>query len=160
MGTESIDGVYKARSLATSMRWGSSGTGNDQGAIDVSLPSLGLTGTVILPLTEKSAPFTFDRLKALGWDGKTFDSDGFPTIKEDRDVFVMLRTETYDGKTQLRFELFSGRVEIQTFKPEERKAAGGVIQKMLQKAESAPRTRAPRANAAQGRGMPDDDRFD
>ncbi len=102
-------GTYKARGVEGSVEYGHSSTGNEQCSLLLAFstpPLEGRTLTTFLSFADKSMPYTLDRFVALGWTRGT-DDPKFPGISKN-EVDVEIRYETYNGREQMRVEIWTG----------------------------------------------------
>jgi len=66
--------------------------------------------TTYLIFSPDAAPYSFARLRALGWTGKDIESiakDGVPGIDKN-EVDVKIWSDTYQGKPQTKCEIMTG----------------------------------------------------
>lgn len=113
MGEQKIAaGTYRGRGIAGSEQYGSTSNGNDQIVIDIDLPDIGEQVSTFLVFSEKSAPYSIQRLRALGWQGTDLARlDGIDA----NEVDVEIRYEMYQGQEKMKVEIRTGggRVQIQ-----------------------------------------------
>lgn len=98
-------GTYKARGIEGSVQKGTSTNGTEQLAIDLNVPSLGRSVTTFLYFSDAALPYALDRLRALGWEGG--EDPKFPGISKN-EVDVQIRYETFEGKEQMKVEIWTG----------------------------------------------------
>lgn len=105
-------GRYDGKAIKGSGQWGVSGQNNTpQIGVDVTIKVAEgqyETGTVFLSFSAAAAPYSFQRLEALGWKGKgaadLHNLDGIDTNV----VPISINEEVYDGKTRLKWEIATG----------------------------------------------------
>ena len=98
-------GTYKGRGIEGSAQKGTSKEGTEQIAIDLTIPALGRSLTTFLYFSDAAMPYALDRLRALGWEGG--DDPKFPGISKN-EVDIQVRYETYQGKEQMKVEIWTG----------------------------------------------------
>lgn len=93
-------------------RSGQSGQGSEQIALDVNIPELERNFTTFLSFSDKAAPYSIERLRALGWTGDDIsDLRGI----DQNDVDVQIKYEMFEGKEQMRVQIATGgggRIEL------------------------------------------------
>ena len=103
------EGYYDAMAVEGSEVYGESEGGNEQVAIELRLIDLNRTVISILNFSDKAAPYSLERLKALGWEG----GDSLVGIGKNK---VQVRAkreywndrETGEAKTAMKYEIQSG----------------------------------------------------
>lgn len=149
-------GIYKGRAIGGSEQYGETSNGNDQIALDLTIPALNRTLTTFLVFSENSMAYSVDRLRACGWKGE--DVNKLVGI-EDNEVDVRISYQQHNGKEQMRVEIMTngGSVKLDQPMDEKRKRQFGSKVAQFLKAGSprpAPKPKGPRDNS-----MPDDERF-
>jgi hypothetical protein len=113
-------GIYKGKGVLpdggkdTTPKFGDANTGTLQLYVDLELRgkdgSFAGRATTFLTFTDKAAVFSIERLRALGWQGtKVEDLKSLAGIDKN-EVEVEVRNEVYNGKTQMKVEIVTGRV--------------------------------------------------
>jgi hypothetical protein len=100
-------GTYKAKAVKGSEQYGESSNENKtlQIGIDMQIPALERSLTTFLYFSQAAAPYSFERLRALGWKGNDImDLTGI----EENEVEVSVRIEEYNGKPQIRCDIITG----------------------------------------------------
>jgi len=69
------------------------------------VPALEVDVTVVLYFSESAAPYSTERLRATGWEGKSLDD--FTGIGR-KPVTLLCKQEPYEGKITTKWEIFSG----------------------------------------------------
>ena len=138
-------GTYKARGVEGSVQWGTTKNGTDQMVVDLDLVDIGERVSCFLYFTEKSAPHSVKRLRALGWTGDDLsDVRGIDAA----DVDVSVSYEEYNGKQQMKVEIVTGStVTVQD--PMSAGAKKSFAQRYANLVKSTPA-----AQAAKGNGVP------
>ena len=110
-------GRCKVKAIMGSQQYGLAGDKETpQIAIDVTSKDWGgASMTTFLFFTAAAAKFSFDRLWALGWKGKTAADLGNMTGIDTNEVDFEVRDEPYEGKSRLKGEILMGpgRVTIE-----------------------------------------------
>jgi|SRR5579859_2147207 len=100
-------GAYRGKGIAGSDQTGHTSKGTEQLAVDLQLLDLGRRVTTFLSFSEAAAPFSIERLQAMGWTG---ENDGQHLVGIDRnEVTVILKYEEYQGKLQMRVDILTTR---------------------------------------------------
>lgn len=95
-------GVYKGRAIAGTEQYGTTSNGNDQIVLDLELPDIGEKVSCFLVFSDKSAPYSVERLRALGWRGDDLSRlDGIDA----NEVDVEVRYEEYKGERKMKVEI-------------------------------------------------------
>jgi hypothetical protein len=102
-------GTYRAHGVEGSAQTGMTKNGNEQVAINLDLVDLGRNVTTFLPFTDAAAPYSIERLHALGWKGG--EDPSFPGISEN-EVQVQIKYETYQGKEQMKVDIVTGNGRV------------------------------------------------
>ena len=97
-------GKYKARGIEGSVQIGRTSTGTEQIGIDMELET-GDTVTTVLYFSDKAAPYSLERLKALGCT--SLDDPAFPGISTN-EVEAIVKHEEYQGKMNMKVEILTG----------------------------------------------------
>jgi len=99
-------GRFKARGIKGSEQFGEAGENKTlQIAVDLDIPELGRSVTTFLFMSPAAAPYSVERLRALGWKGENItDLSGIDA----NEVEVEVRSEMYQGKQQWRVEILTG----------------------------------------------------
>jgi len=107
------EGVYKGRGIEGSAQQGVTSNGTEQVALDIEIPALGRAVTTFLYFSDNAAPYSLERLRALGWEGG--DDPSFPGISKN-EVDVSIKYENYQGEDKLKVEIVTGggRVVLKT----------------------------------------------
>jgi hypothetical protein len=107
-------GRFKGRGIKGSEQYGEAGANKTlQIAVDLNIPELGRSCTTFLYLSAAAAPYSIERLRALGWKGTDIRNlEGIDT----NEVDVEVRSEMYENKQQWRVEILTGpgRVVLQS----------------------------------------------
>ena len=99
-------GRFKGKAIPQSIQYGEAGESKTlQIAVDLTIPELERTCTTFLYFSQAAAPYSFERLRALGWKGD--DIRNLAGI-DANEVDVEVRNESYQGKTQWRVEILTG----------------------------------------------------
>jgi len=140
-------GIYKGRGIAGSEQYGHTSKGNPQIAIDLATNAGRLT--TFLYFSDEAAPFSIERLRALGWEGDDLSS----LVGIDRhEVDVSVKYDVYQGKQQMKVEILSGgRFVMQQQMDDQAKRQFGASFKAL---ASSMRVGAPRPAAPSGQRPP------
>lgn len=104
-------GIYSARGIAGSEQYGTTSNGNDQIVVDLTLLAdadgreVGEQVSVFLVFSDKAAPFSIERLRALGWTGTDLSQlDGI----DRQEVQVQVKYEEYRGEQKMKVEILTG----------------------------------------------------
>jgi hypothetical protein len=100
------NGIFKGRAL-TDVQFGETTNGHPQLAIVMRMLAENQTqdATTFLIFSPESAPYSFDRLRALGWEGN--DLTNLKGIDKN-EVDVRVWTDDYQGKPQVKCEIIGG----------------------------------------------------
>lgn len=97
-------GVYRGKAVAGSEQYGQTTNGNDQIVLDLQLET-GDTVSTFLVFSEKAAPWSMKRLRALGWQGNNLaDLTGIDSSEVD----VEVRYEEYQGEMKMKVQIVAG----------------------------------------------------
>ncbi len=97
-------GVYRGKAVAGSEQYGATSNGNDQIVIDLTLDT-GDTVSTFLVFSEKAAPWSMKRLRALGWSGTDLtDLTGI----DSNEVDVEVKYEEYNGDMKMKVQIVTG----------------------------------------------------
>jgi hypothetical protein len=100
-----LEGNYRARGVAGSEQFGTTKNGADQVVIDLELLDVGQTVSTFLYFSEKAAPHSIKRLRALGWTGTDLsDLAGIDA----QEVEVRVYWETFNEKESMKVEIVTG----------------------------------------------------
>lgn len=100
-------GIFKGRAIKDTIQYGESQGGHPQIAVvmrmrvDDSAQEL----TTFLIFSPESAPYSFDRLRAMGWEGN--DLSNLAGIDKN-EVDVRVFAEEYQGKAQVKCKIMGG----------------------------------------------------
>lgn len=102
-------GRYKARAVKGSEQYLLEDGKAARISILLDVPSLGKKVTVFLPITQQAYPFSFDKLRTLGWDGKSAsDLESLETIDKN-EVEVDIRYKSYQGKQHMNVDIVANK---------------------------------------------------
>lgn len=105
MSTQRIlPGNYRGRAVPGSEQYGTTTNGNDQIVIDLSLET-GEKVSTFLVFSDKSAPFSIERLRALGWKGN--DLSNLEGVG-DNDADIEIKYEIYNGQEKMKVQVLTG----------------------------------------------------
>ena len=142
-------GTYKARGVEGSVQKGTSKSGTEQIALNLDIPSLGRQVTTFLYFSDNAIQYALDRLAALGWDGTPGKYNGISK----NEVDVQIRYEMYDGKEQMKADIYTGGGQVVLKAPmqgQEERAFDDRIAKAFKQRSAEPST-ADAAPAASGK---------
>lgn len=148
------EGMYEAIAVGEdepNVQFGESNNGNEQVAIEMNLLDLNRTCFVIMSFSTKAAPYSLERLRAMGWDGGD-TMKGITTNK----VTVRAKRDYYEDehgnqKSSMKFEIMTGqRFSFQ--KPMDDQQKRGFFAKLKQLAEQGPAPRAASGGSGAGGG--------
>lgn len=97
-------GIYRGRGVAGSEQYGVTNNGTDQIAIDMDLDG-GHRVTTFLYFSDKSAKYSIQRLRALGWQGS--DLTNLSGI-DANDVDVEIKYEEFQGEMKMKVNIVAG----------------------------------------------------
>jgi hypothetical protein len=101
-------GRHKAKGILGSQQYGLAGYNETpQIAIDLEFPD-GSSMTTFLFFSAGAAPYSFQRLTALGWKGKGPQDLANLAGIDQKEVDVEVREEEFEGKTRLKAEILTG----------------------------------------------------
>jgi len=130
-------GRYKARAVRGSEQYGEAGdNATPQIAIDMQVPSLNRTLTTFLFFSSAAAPYSYERLRALGWE----DSQGLENLAaiDRNEVEVNVTTETYQGKLQVRCDIATGNGKVTLQKTVDKKSFAARVKAITGSGGAAP----------------------
>lgn len=113
------DGIYKGKGVEGGVQWGEKDNGNLELILDLMLETDDgpVKGQTFLYMTESAAPYSIERLKALGWKGESYaDLHSLAGIG-DKIVDVQKFSQVYEGKPQHKLQIVSGGGRFETKKP-------------------------------------------
>ena len=113
-------GIYKGHAVEGSEQYGESKNGNPELLIDMMLTDLG-NRVVTTPLyfSPESAPYSIERLRALGWE--TNDLQNLKGIGKN-EVGIEIKYDLYEGSWKMKVQIQSGAGKFTTSKPTEKAA--------------------------------------
>jgi hypothetical protein len=146
-------GTYRGHAIEGTEQYGTTSNGNDQIVIDLMLTDISEKVSAFLVFSDKSAPYSMERLRALGWQGN--DLSNLTGIHRNV-VDVEVKYEMYQGKENMKVEIRTGGVALKDKLDDKGKRAFAARYAHLAKATAtvasapAPATRnnAPAANEA------------
>lgn len=97
------NGIYRAKGIAGSEQLGKTKNGHDQVVIDMHFLDIDKRASTFLIFSDDAAPYSLERLKALGWGG----GDDFVGIDKN-EVQVEVKNTVWDGKPQMKIEILTG----------------------------------------------------
>jgi hypothetical protein len=115
-------GTFKGRAVKGTEQYGDTKNGYPQIALTMRMAIDGGTqdGVTFLIFSPESAPYSFERLRALGWKGSDLSQELVGIDANEVDVNV--RSEEYNGKTQYKVDIVSGGGTVKLDKPISREA--------------------------------------
>lgn len=115
-------GTFKGRVVKGTEQYGETRNGYPQIAVTMRMAIDGGTQDAVtfLIFSPDSAPYSFERLRALGWKGNDLSQDLVGIDANEVDVNV--RAEEYNGKTQYRCDIVAGGGTVKLDKPISREA--------------------------------------
>lgn len=144
-----LEGNYRARGVAGSEQYGTTKNGADQVVIDLELLDVGQTVSTFLHFSERAAPHSMKRLRALGWKGTDLsDLAGIDT----QEVDVRIAWEVFNEKETMKVEIVTGGTVV--LSEQARHDARGVKSFAQRFAKLAAATPAGDAPKAAGNGIP------
>lgn len=97
-------GIHRAKAVAGSEQYGETSNHHDQIVIDLAFVD-GYRASTFLVFSEAAAPYSMQRLRALGWTGTNLaDLTGIDT----NEVDVEVRYEMYQGEEKMKVQIVSG----------------------------------------------------
>lgn len=106
MSTQRIPaGTYKGFGISGTEQHGQTSNGNDQIVIDLMLPDIGEKVSTFLVFSEKSAKYSIERLRALGWSGNDLANLAGIDTKQ---VDVEVKYEMYQGQEKMKVQILTG----------------------------------------------------
>ncbi len=98
-------GSYRGKAIAGSEQYGQTSNGNDQVVLDLELIDIGEKVSTFLVFSDKSAPYSVERLRALGWRGNDLsDLSGI----DENEVDVGVAYEDYQGEQKMKVQILTG----------------------------------------------------
>jgi hypothetical protein len=106
MSTQRIQaGSYRGKAIAGSEQYGQTSNGNDQVVLDLELIDIGEKVSTFLVFSDKSASYSIERLRALGWRGNDLsDLSGI----DENEVDVGVAYEDYQGEQKMKVQILTG----------------------------------------------------
>lgn len=106
MSAHRIDpGTHRGRGIAGTEQYGTTTNGNDQIVLDLDLFDIGEKVSTFLVFSDKSAPYSIERLRALGWSGNDLaDLKGIDA----NEVSVEVKYEMYNGEEKMKVQILTG----------------------------------------------------
>lgn len=98
-------GNYRGKAVAGSEQYGETSNNNDQIVIDLDLTDIGERVSTFLVFSEKAAPYSMKRLRALGWEGT--DLTNLQGI-DSKEVDVEVKYEEYQGEMKMKVQIVAG----------------------------------------------------
>lgn len=98
-------GTYKGRAIAGTEQYGQTKHGNDQIVLDLDLLEIGEKVSTFLVFSDKSAPYSVERLRALGWNGNDLSN---LTGIDRNEVAVEVKYEMYQGDEKMKVQILTG----------------------------------------------------
>jgi hypothetical protein len=98
-------GTYRGRAIAGTEQYGTTSNGNDQIVLDLDLIDLGEKVSTFLVFSDKSAPYSLERLRACGWKGD--DLSNLSGI-DANEVNVEVKYEMYQGDEKMKVQILTG----------------------------------------------------
>lgn len=130
-------GIFKARAVLGSEQYGDTTGGHPQIAINLRMKTEDGSVqevTTFLIFSAPSAPYSFERLRAMGWEGNDLTS-----LKgiDKNEVDVRIWEENYEGKPQLKVEIMGGG-RVQMSKPTSKEAFAAKVAAITGQGGGAP----------------------
>ncbi len=102
-------GIFRGKAVLESVQYGDTSNGHPQIAINMRMrvddKGEMQDATTFLIFSQESAPYSFERLRRLGWEGS--DLTNLKGIDKN-EVDVRVWQDTYDGKPQIKCEIGTG----------------------------------------------------
>jgi hypothetical protein len=98
-------GTHRGRGIAGTEQYGTTSNGNDQIVVDLDLFDIGEKVSTFLVFSDKSAPYSIERLRALGWSGNDLAN---LTGIDQNEVSVEVKYETYQGEEKMKVQILTG----------------------------------------------------
>jgi hypothetical protein len=154
-------GIYRGKAIAGSEQYGETKNHNDQIVLDLQLDT-GDTVSTFLVFSEKAAPWSIKRLRALGWQG---DNLADLTGIDSSEVDIEVKYEEYQGEMKMKVQIMvGGTVTLENQFDDKGKKAFAAKHAALAKAtRTAPAIRSAPArtrSAPQAPAPPPNDSFD
>lgn len=141
-------GDYRGKAIKGTEQYGQTSKGNDQIVIELDLLDIGEKASTFLVFTDAAAPYSIDRLRALGWKGDDLSNlDGIDA----NEVGVQVKYEMFEGQEKMKVQILTGggSVKLKDQLDDKGKKAFAAKYKDLAKSVAAPKT------AAVAAGKPD-----
>lgn len=101
-------GIYKGRVMSGKEQHGESSNSTPELLLMVNVPDLGRQFTVPLYFSQAAAPYSFERLRACGWKGKSALDLEDMTGVGDNDIDIEIKYEMYEGSLKMKVSIMSG----------------------------------------------------
>jgi hypothetical protein len=106
MSAHRIDaGVHRGRGIAGTEQYGTTSNGNDQIVVDLDLFDIGEKVSTFLVFSDAAAPYSMERLRALGWAGTDLTN---LTGIDKSEVQVEVKYEMYQGEEKMKVQILTG----------------------------------------------------
>jgi hypothetical protein len=111
--------VFKAKALKPGSdgaphQYGRRENGNLELLVQLNITEIGLVRTTPLYFSKDAAPYSWERLRALGMKGDNIaDLSGI----DENEVDVEAKCESYEGKTQVKWQILTGGGTFKTSNP-------------------------------------------
>ena len=90
-------GIYTARAVKGSEQYGESTNGSPELLLQLDIPDIGKRLTTVLYFSAAAAPYSIERLRAMGWEGSDLaDLSGI----DKKDVSIEITYEPFEGEAQ------------------------------------------------------------
>jgi hypothetical protein len=115
-------GTFKGRAVKDTLQYGETKNAYPQIAVTMRMAIDGGTQDAVtfLIFSPDAAPYSFERLRALGWKGQDLSQDLVGIDANEVDVNV--RADEYNGKTQYKCDIVAGGGTVKLDKPISREA--------------------------------------
>jgi len=111
-------GVYRGHGVEGSEQYGESSNGNPELLIDLVLHELSdRRVTTPLYFSPGAAPYSIERLRALGWEGN--DLQNLKGIGKN-EVAVEIKWDLFEGSWKMKVQISSGAGKFTTAKPQDK----------------------------------------
>lgn len=98
-------GTYRGKGIKGSEQYGQTSNHNDQIVLDLDLLDIGEKVSTFLVFTDAAAPYSIDRLRALGWKGNDLSAlDGI----DENEVNVQVKYEMFEGQEKMKVQILTG----------------------------------------------------
>jgi hypothetical protein len=112
-------GIYTARAVKGSEQYGESTNGSPELLLQLDIPDIGKRLTTVLYFSAAAAPYSIERLRAMGWEGSDLsDLTGI----DKKDVSIEITYEPFEGELKMKVQVRSGGGTFNTKKPVDAKA--------------------------------------